>query len=424
MKVKKILLYIFCGLFIAGSAWSAQVVVGSGDTRQEAWAKETLNNSDLQTNINVSVQALNPASTYTIGTSGCDYTTIQAALDANTDPNTMFVVYPGTYAGDTINFTANNQYVVGAHNVAPKVALLTGTATIIDIGAFTGGIIKDIKAVMTVAANGSDTLAEGTGSVGFKFCHLEAIGSGTVPDAGVIVMSGAGDFKMVEGSIVLTDNSVRGVKGKKAVLVATGSTMIFDDVTFTVTGTNSSSSMSAVRSNLVGYVTVDKCDIDVTDNASDKTYAVSIINGTGTAEMAFNTVHVNNSTNDAVGMYAAGGAAGLYVRSMYNHVHVVAGSGTANFVLLANSDTTIISQFDDVIAADGVSNTGGSYTYVNSLDDGDLNISGTVIAGALTVESNIIDFGDVTDNYVLTFDSGSNTWAGELGGVGEGDFIV
>jgi hypothetical protein len=39
--------------------------------------------------------------------------------------------------------------------------------------------------------------------------------------------------------------------------------------------------------------------------------------------------------------------------------------------------------------------------------------SGTVTAGALVVESNTIDLGDVTEDYVLTFNASTNTWAGE-----------
>jgi len=152
-----------------------------------------------------------------------------------------------------------------------------------------------------------------------------------------------------------------------------------------VTGSSTSSTMSAVRSNLVGDVTVDKCDITVTDNGSTATYAVSIVNGTGTAEMAYNTVHVSNSTNDAAGMYAAGGGAGISIRSMYNHVHAVAGAGTANSIVLANADTTVVSQFDDFIALGGVSNTGGTFTIASSEEDGSLTLTNTLdVGGAVT----------------------------------------
>lgn len=50
--MKKILSWALCAVIVSSFVvWSAQVAVVSTDTRQEAWAKETLNNSDLQTNI-------------------------------------------------------------------------------------------------------------------------------------------------------------------------------------------------------------------------------------------------------------------------------------------------------------------------------------------------------------------------------------
>jgi len=322
--------------------------------------------------------------TVIVSPSGGDYTTIQAALDANAVANTMFVVYPGTYVDDTINFTANNQYVTGPP-VAPKVVVITKATGICDFGAFTGCIVKNVKMVMTLAANAYDDCVTGTGSCNFKFVHAETVASGGAPTGGSTVYSGTGDFKIVEGSIVYTNSATRGSSGKKAVLVGTGSTFIIDDVTFTVTGSSTSSTMSAVRSNLVGDVTVDKCDITVTDNGSTATYAVSIVNGTGTAEMAYNTVHVSNSTNDAAGMYAAGGGAGISIRSMYNHVHAVAGAGTANSIVLANADTTVVSQFDDFIALGGVSNTGGTFTIASSEEDGSLTLTNTLdVGGAVT----------------------------------------
>jgi hypothetical protein len=50
-----------------------------------------------------------------------------------------------------------------------------------------------------------------------------------------------------------------------------------------------------------------------------------------------------------------------------------------------------------------------------------LTTTGTGTFGALTVESNTVDFGDVTDGYVLTFDTATNTWAGEAAAGGAFD---
>jgi len=45
-------------------------------------------------------------------------------------------------------------------------------------------------------------------------------------------------------------------------------------------------------------------------------------------------------------------------------------------------------------------------------------LTGTTTIAAMTVESNTIDFGDVTEDYVLTFNASTNTWAGEAAGGG------
>jgi len=44
---------------------------------------------------------------------------------------------------------------------------------------------------------------------------------------------------------------------------------------------------------------------------------------------------------------------------------------------------------------------------------GYLIASGTITCNSLTVESNTVDLGDVTEDYVLTFNASTNTWAGE-----------
>ena len=325
------------------------------------------------------------ANTLTIATSGGDYTTIQAALDDNATADTLFLVYPGTYTDDTINLTANNQCVKGV-GCSPKAVLVTKATQICDYGATTGGVLENIKMVMTPAANAIDNTVTGTGSCNFKFCHTEAVISGTNSDAGgAACYAGSGTNKIVEGSIVYTDTSDRGVgKGKKAVNVEAGSNWNIDDVTFTVTGSGTSSLIAAIRSTSTGTVILDKCDIDVTDNESLETCAFSVINGNGDIETKYNDIHVVNNT---AGHIAAGGSfdsdgSSLLFRSSFNHIHIESTSGTANFLIIEDSDTTVISQFDDVLAADGVDNSnGGVYTYVNSPSDGVLETSGASTLG-------------------------------------------
>jgi len=322
-----------------------------------------------------------PQKTYTISPSGGDFQTIQAALDAHPTADTMFIVYPGTYTDDTINFTANNQYVIGAQSAAPKVVLIEKASTICDFGAFTGGVIKNIKMVMTLVSTTPYFTVTGTGSCNFKFCHTECKTSQDITGDGCGCYYSTGTIKIVKGSIVYNHTGTRGGSGKKAVLVGTGSDFTIDDVTFTVTGSGTSSSMSAVRNNLAGTVRVDKCDINVTDAGATACYGIATIGGSGKDEIFYNEMHISNtgSGHKAIGLYADGSATGLEYRSMFNHIHTEAGGGggaTAQAFVVNNSDTTLISQFDDIISDTDVTNN-GTYTYVNSGSDGIFCTSGS-----------------------------------------------
>jgi len=326
-----------------------------------------------------------PENTYKISPIGGDYQTIQAALDAHPTAGALFEVYPGTYVNDTINLTANNQMVKGV-GTSPKGVFITNTAQIVDSGATTGGTIENVKMVMTVPADSIDVTVTGTGSLNCKFCHVEAVISGTNGDAnGASCYSGTGDFKIVEGSIVYTDTSDRGTKEKKAVNVEGGSSWIIDDVTMTVTGSGTSSSMSAVRDVSDGTAIIDKSTVNVTDNESDATYGFSTVNGNGDGEYLYNTFHIinNGAGNVAAGGYFDSDDSSLSIRSSYNHVHAESSAGTANSIIINDATTTVVSQFDDFIAADGVSNSGGTLTMLSSEADGELTVTGEV-TGDLT----------------------------------------
>ena len=318
-----------------------------------------------------------PASTVTISPTGGDYTTIQAALTANATADFLFIVYPGTYANDTINFTANNQCVIGA-GCSPKGSLVTNTTGIVDFGAFTGCTIENVKMVMTLAANAVDSTVTGTGGCNFKFCHIECVASGTNSDTsgGATALRGVGDFKIVEGSIIYTNTANRAARGKQAILIEAGSTWVVDDVQITVTGSGTSSAHAAIRDNSTGAMLIDKCTIEVTDNATDKAYGLSVDAGTGTPEVEFNSIHVSNTGGDAT-VVRVGSTSSLSVRSRYNHFHAEADAGHKAYALeIDDANTTATSQFDDLIAVDGVLiASGGTYTKLNSPEDGALAAS-------------------------------------------------
>ena len=350
--------------------------------------------------------ASSPANTVIISPSGGDYTTIQGALTANAVDGTLFIVYPGTYTNDTINLTANNQCIKG-NACSPKSILVTNTAQICDFGATTGGVLENMKMVMTVPANSIDVTITGTGSLNVKFCHAEAVLSGTnSASGGGSVYGGSGTVKVIEGSIVLTDTSDRTTsKGKKAVNVEAGSSWVIDDVIFTVTGSGTSSSISAVRSTSTGTILLDKCNIDVDDDDSLETAAFSVINGNGDTEAKYNNIHVvnNGSGHIAVGGSFDSDGSSLSFRSSFNHVHVESASGTANYVIIKDSQTTVIAQFNDVIAVDGTDNTnGGTFTLVSSEEDGKITASGGITGDVTGNADTVTGFTPASGSLILS----------------------
>jgi len=369
------------GLKLSGDAPTAHAathVDGTDDIQDATIAQKGMATAAQIIALEAATSALvPPANTVVVAKSGGDYTTIQAALTANATADTLFLVYPGTYDGDTINFTANNQCIKGMA-CAPKNVLLTHTATICDYGAFTGCIVDGIKMVMTLAASAKDVTVTGAGgSCNFKSCHVEAVVSGTpTSGAGSACYDGVGvTVKVVEGSVVYTNTATRGSSGKKAVNIEAGSTWVIDDVQFTVAGSGTSSTMSAVRSTSTGTVELDKCTIDVVDSGSTATYCLSAVNGSGDTEAKYNDIHVTNNTGVAAGGYFDSDDSSLSFRSSFNHVHVVSSGGTANSIILADTHVSVVSQFDDFVAANGVNNTAaGSYIFANSPTDGTLGI--------------------------------------------------
>ena len=339
---------------------------------------------------------LNPSKTLIISSSGGDYTTIQAALTANSAGGELFIVYPGTYTNDTIAFTANNQSVVGYTN-PPNRVLLTHTETICDFGAYTGCIVKNIKMLMTVTAK--DDVVTGTGSCNFLFCHTECAASGTIADDSPTCYNISGTSKIVEGSIVYANTATSTGKIKSAVNVGAGGAIIIDDVNITVTGSGACTGIVGVFDATTGTFDIDKCTIDVDDDGATFTAAMAVINGSGEYEFNYNVVHVTNDVGTAVVLYAESDGNALTFRSSFNHLHAVSSGGTAYSLLIADADTTVISQLDDIIAANGASVTGGTLTEVNSLSDGELSASSKIDTD--TIAEYTADTGVTIDGVVL-----------------------
>lgn len=319
--------------------------------------------------------------TVMVGANGADYTTIQGALDANATANMLVLVLPGTYANDTINFTANDQCIrgMGANIEQHEV---TNTAQICDFGAYTNCFIQNIK--MTGTYTSAINMITGTGSCKLWKTHLVTNVSGTIADSPTI-LNHTGTVEIDHSTIDYANTSNRGAGYKYAFYANSASETNLTHCDINSSGSGTSTAHAVALSEGTGVFNSILCEVDITDNVTTWALAFATINGEGVDEFYYNNIHVNNSTNNAVALYMDSNGSTLSFRSMYNHIHAVAAGGSARSFLTANeASITLVTQFDDVIAANGISKGAAStIEYVYSEADGDLDLSGSLTAGYL-----------------------------------------
>jgi len=135
---------------------------------------------------------------------------------------------------------------------------------------------------------------------------------------------------------------------------------------------------------------------------------LAYLGGTGTDhEYRRNTIHVTvGAANAGYGIFTADTAS--TTRSFYNHIHVE-DIGGLSYGFLVGLGATLISQLDDIVAADGNTVT-GTFTQVNSPSDGDFSLSGALALGtALAPEYGGSGQSSYVDGQVLIGNTIGNT---------------
>jgi len=331
------------------------------------------------------------ANTVTVGATGCDYTTIQAALTAS-GADTLILVYPGTYTDDTINFTANNQTVCGV-DLTAKAHVTTADSQICDYGAYATCRIDRIKMSVT-ACTTAKTVLTGSGTIKLKETHIAMTCATDIVGADQpSCIAGTGDVKMVRGTLDYnhTGETVAGIKAPIA--LGTGAVVECQRAHIDIDTTGDALASTPAYGTSTGVFNPYRCDIDVT-NATDgvsgleDTFTIghAYATGSGSHELLGNDIHVTNESSIGVGVYVAGT---ISVRVMDGHIHVESG-GTANSYYFGAAGAMIESQMVDIIAAGGVNNAaGGTFEAAHSPADGELETTSTVAIGT---GSNIYTF--------------------------------
>ena len=319
-------------------------------------------------------QMVNYSDTVTVAKSGGDYTTIQAALDDN-GASTLIMVYPGTYTDDSIHFTANNQCVRGM-GLSPKTILVTTADSNIVRCDYTGGIVSMVKIMVTAATTNISTV-DINSSCNFYRCHIGMASASGFAGWQPSCIYSPGTVKMSQGTLEYGHTGVQAVI-KHSVSLGPGCHIDLNRVNIIIENSGASTASNIAYGASTGNINVTRCDGTVHDNGC--TFLVGFYAaGTGYHEFNYNTLHVEGTANTAYGVYVTGTPV---IRAMFNHIHVSNSGGNA-YSYSIGAGATVISQFEDIVAANGYVNF-GTFTYLNSMCDGSFNVSNN-----LTVTENV-----------------------------------
>lgn len=317
---------------------------------------------------------------------GQDYTTIQAALDDNVTEGVIFIINPGTYTNDTIHFTANNQTVKGISNHT-IVEITSANANIVDFGAFTGCKITELKASITAATSVVNTV-QGSGNCIIENCHIIMTTAYSTAEVQPACFGGTGTFTINFGTIEYnhTGNIGTGaISVKNAILLGDNCTYTINDTIINISGSGTSLGITVAYGTGASTINFNRHEATLTDLNSNYVIGISL-GGTGNSYFKENNLHCTAGINKiAASIWITGTPT---VRCLYNHLNSVDGGGTGiSYSFIIPAGATLISQFDDIVAADGVANL-GTYTQVNSETDGTLTSSGGITAE--TFESDVV----------------------------------
>ena len=188
---------------------------------------------------------------------------------------------------------------------------------------------------------------------------------------------------MRAGKFAYANSGAAGVSGLKAPFrVADGGLVELKKAccsTITTSGTCLVSS-TAVDASTTGIVKMDECDITMTCQGTIVA-GLAYLNGTGiTHHFAYNTMEIDaTGATSAYGFFSADTASTTSLS--FNHLHVT--GATNNYGYINGTGAILTSHFNDIVAANGVISS-GTLNEVDSLSDGSLTISSTLIVSDIT----------------------------------------
>ena len=313
--------------------------------------------------------------------------TIQAAVTACTTGGTI-LVHPGTYTETVTNDCSNMSLIaVGKPN---SVIITQADANVVDFGIYTGLQYKGFTIQCTAATSAINTVQGTSGLCAFKECHLKMTSSANIvavaqPAVGAITDPGAGTagtLKVILGKVSYAHTGAcGGTANKGAFKVEDGGVIelgLVKDATINNSGTALVTG-TGIDTSSTGVFKFYENDITVNDADALVVAGLAHLGGTGTDhEHRRNNIHVNiGATNAGYGIFT--GDTASTTCSFFNHIHVT-DIGGSSYGFNVGTGSTLISQLDDIVAADG-NTISGTFIQVNSPSDGNWSISGALTLG-------------------------------------------
>jgi len=296
--------------------------------------------------------------------------TIQSAVTA-ADAGDTILVSPGTYT-ETITHAANDVTLI-AHGKPNTCIITQADANVINFGAYTGIQYKNFRISVTAATSAIWTIQGTTGQCVLKECQISmtsAADIAAVNQPGVGRVTGAGTLTVIFGRVFYYHTGDGGGTAQKAAFsVANGGLVqlqLIEEIDIANTGTSLVSSIG-IDLATTGNFQIHDCIIFIDDTTATNIAGLAYIGGTGVDHEYFrNTIHITGNGN-CYGFFSDDTATSS--RFFYNHIHITANTAYSFHV---GNTSTVVSQFDDIIAANGVNIVGtGNFTCASSLIDGD-----------------------------------------------------
>lgn len=346
-----------------------------------------------------------------------DYTTIQAALTANPTSYIAVLVAPGTYSGDTIAFTANNQAVIGVGFDPAQVIVTQTDAGIVDFGTYTDCIVANTRMTLT-APTSNHYVVTGASAGGYtgKLIDCEVLISGSTATGtyspvcvGAASCGSAASIEIVGGVYSLDDDT--SVTFKKAIEPISQLTITVTEAEIILDSTTGGYICMAVFAP-GGPFTATRSIISATHTGAGSITAGVYANTASTTNLNLvgNTISGDGNSTNAYGVYAYRTGGTLTIIGAGN-TYIADNGVTADFgFYIAGTPASYTSSFDTFLADNPYSSGGGAtITMVSVAGAGNFQVDGDlVLSGDVTDGTDATSAAEIKDAYDHISSDGSD----------------